>query len=174
MDKWQAALIGAKYVPIGGHPGLKLDADPLLYPEPFDVAYLGYMTYRRQRIYNELQGRGVRMPVTSAWGTERHNILSASRAYLHVHQSEEFPAVPGLRLVVAAAYKLPVIMEECADLGVFGHVYTLPSGDIAKNVRFWLYEFNERANDAMNNTGEALHDFLCRDLTFRASVERAL
>lgn len=176
MDAAQARLIGAKYVPVGGHAGLRQSIQ--VYPEPlYDVAYLAYMTYRRQVIHAELLARGLRLPPTSAWGAERDAILNASRVYLHVHQHDDIPAVPGLRLVVAAAYGLPVVTEECADYGVFEYAldYT----------RLWNAKFDQLTdavkllssdwNDSESKQrGAQLHHFLCVENTFRAVVERSL
>lgn len=171
-DKWQAKLTSMKYVPVGGHAGLKPDA-PAVNAEPFDVAYLAYMTHRRQRIYGELQARGVKLSPTSAWGAQRHAILSNSKVYAHIHQHDDIPAVPGLRLVVAAAYKLPFVTEICADAGGFSD-YIIPwsYGELADNLTGWVGR--EAKFGAFQASGERLHDFLCHEYTFRAGVEAAL
>ena len=170
LDAWQAQMLGYQYVPVGGHAGLRLtDTDV---EKQYDVAYLAYMTHRRQHIYNALRARGVSLTKTSAWGMERDALLNASRVYLHIHQSEEFPAVPGLRLVVAAAYKLPVVMESPRDAGYFA---TGLYDDSYAGLVGMVCELKQRGYDAaMQFMGETLHQNLCHNLTFRASVERAL
>lgn len=172
MDAAQARLIGAKYVPVGGHAGLRQSIQ--VHPEPlYDVAYLAYMTYRRQVIHAELQARGVKLTPTSAWGTERDRILNASRVYVHIHQHDDIPAVPGLRLVVAAAYRLPVISEACADTGVFAGLFPMQHyGTFAEDVRLWITA--KHGMNALASLGEALHNLLCERVTFRKSVENAL
>lgn len=171
-DKWQAELTGSKYVPVGGHAGLASVHDARG-AEQYDVAFLAYMTYRRQHVYNDLQARGVRMPPTSAWGAERDAILRASRVYLHIHQHDDIPAVPGLRLVIAAAYKLPFVSEACSDAGVFSD-YIIPwsYGEIADSLTGWIGR--EARFGAFQASGERLHHYLCRELTFKASIEAAL
>ncbi len=174
MDKAQAEFIGAKYVPVGGHPGLRLTenvpSEPL-----YDVAYYGYLIPRRQRIQHELRERGVRVSPQAAWGAERDAMLNASRVYVHVHQWDDIPAVPGLRMVVAAAYKLPVISETIADVGVFTGLITRESyGFLAEALQRILYDHDSALYRSVIANGEALHQFLCHDYTFRKSVEAAL
>jgi hypothetical protein len=172
-DKWQAELTGSRYVPVGGHAGLRQSIQ--VHPEPpYDVAYLAYMTYRRQVIHAELQARGVKLTPTSAWGEERDRLLNASRVYLHVHQHDDIPAVPGLRLVVAAAYGLPVVTEECADYGVFrSFLIHEPIAALPDFVE-WLLGVEQFHWSAYARLGAALHHFLCVEHTFRKGVEAAL
>lgn len=172
-DKWHAEICQCRYVPIGGHPGLRLTDTPT---EPvYDVAYLAYMTHRRQHIYNQLKDRGVRLTPTSAWTQERDVLLNSSKAYLHVHQHDDIPAVPGLRMVVAAAYKLPVISEDCADVGVFAHILSRAPYDFMPDMLQNLFgNPGSRWYASLVETGAMLHQFLCEELTFRRSVESAL
>lgn len=169
MDAWTAARIGARYVPVGG--------DARLYEEaahtgvPYNVAYLGYMIPRRQQMWAWLQDRGLRLSPTSAWGKERAEVLNNSIAYLHVHQWDNAPGVPALRMVVAAAYGLPVISETFADEGIFSQV-TLQADfyRLAGHTALWAQSRSER----LVAYGDALHDLLCREYTFRKGVEAAL
>lgn len=169
MDLWTAAHIGARYVPVGG--------DARLYEEaahtdvPYNVAYLGYMIPRRQQMWAWLQDRGLRLSPTSAWGKERAEVLSNSIAYLHVHQWDNAPGVPAQRMVVAAAYKLPVISETFADDGIFSQV-TLQADfyRLAGHTALWAQNRSER----LIAYGDALHDLLCKEYTFRKGVEAAL
>lgn len=171
IDRWQAELTGMKYVPIGGHAGLRLTDTPT--EKQYDVAYLAYMTWRRQVIYGELLQRGVKLTPTSAWGEERDTVLNASKIYGHIHQWDDIPAVPGLRLVVAAAYKLPFVSETCADAGAFrDYVIEWSYGELADNLAGWVGR--EAKFGALQASGERLHDFLCKELTFRRSIENAL
>lgn len=171
LDKWMAGCIGAKYVPVGGHPDLR-DPDPLR-GTTYDAAYLAYMTSRRGRIQYELRISGVAVSPSSAWGWERHGILSNSRAYVHVHQREDAPGVPGLRMVVAAAYQLPVISEKVADRGIFGY-----SGMMDADYRYLSQFITQHVRDphqqGLANYGHALYSLLCEQHTFRRVVENAL
>ena len=172
-DAWYAAQIGARYVPMGSHPGLKLDTE---YPVdiPYDAAYLGYMIPRRQDMWAQMKQRGIRLTPTSAWGQERHGLLMQSECYVHVHQHGRIPAMPPLRVVVAAAYSLPYISETVIDPGVFGYTHFMQSdfAHVAEFVQMWACDGNNRQR--LNDYGRALHDLLCRDLTFRRSVEASL
>lgn len=168
-DQWFAEHIGARYVPMGSDVRLCPNADH--YNEQYDVAYMGYMIPRRERIWNELQWAGVKPSPIHAWGDERHRILRSSAAYLHVHQHDDKPGVPPLRMVVAAAYALPVITEFCADPGVFttkalGYNYA----ELAENVKAAVADWEH----CLLPYGLALRQFLCEDYTFAKSVEGAL
>lgn len=171
MDAWAARHNGSRYVPVGGHSGLR-DEMPVGDDAPrYDLAYLGYMVNRRQAVAVELDEIGVKRTVTSAWGEERHQALSKSTAYLHVHQLGNAPGVPALRMVVAAAYRLPVIAETFADPGVFDGL-TLQSTypHIASFAKMWAME----PCPILNDYAVRLHRLLCHDLTFRRSVEMSL
>ena len=169
-DKWFAREIGARYVPLGGHAGLRDSADSA--PEmAYDVAFLGYIIPRRQQMQHDLKQVGLTLSPSSAWGSERHTVLAGSRVYGHIHQHESKPGIPALRLVVAAAYGLPFITEQCADAGRFADVIMqAPYHYFAGFTRDWLRD----EWDMLKAKGEALRGLLCEDWTFRKSVEAAL
>lgn len=175
-DKWYADCIGARYVPMGSHPGLRPNADSAWH-ERYDVAYIGYINgvHRRERIRRELIERGVSVSPPGAWGEERHRILSNSAVYLHVHQWDNIPTLPPLRMVVAAAYALPVVSETVADGGIFvteGSLYSDTYTEVT-NATIDLVRspyFEHRASFM----GGSLHQLLCVDLTFRKSIDAAL
>lgn len=172
-DKWYAGHVGARYVPMGSHPELKpFDLDHVPDVE-YHAAYLGYMIPRRTQIWTDLKARGLRLSPTGAWGADRHRVLMGSACYLHVHQRDDAPGMPPLRLVVAAAYSLPFISETIRDPGIFGQTYFMQSAyaHLADFVRMWTCDSDR---NRLNDYGRALHDLLCRDLTFRRSVEKAV
>jgi hypothetical protein len=172
MDEWFAGCIGAKYVPVGGHPDL-IHAPINGTGKTYDVAYLGYMIPRRSRIQYECGRAGVVLSPSSAWGDERHRILTSSKAYLHCHQHEDKRGVPALRMVVAAAYKLPVIMEHVEEYGIF-------------SLRdFLAFRYDQLAAYTRESTleaplehlqayGDSLHERLCVEYTFRRVIEASL
>lgn len=162
-DAYEAERINARYVPMGSHPGLNIDpATP--HEDIYDAAFLGYMTYRRQYLWDRLP---IYKPaVTSAWGIDRHRILTKSRSYIHIHQLDNVPTLPPLRLVVAAAYRLPFITEWVDNPGGFaGLILQERYENMASNIRARL----TRADLA--DFGEALHKRLCHEWTFRRGVE---
>jgi hypothetical protein len=169
-DAWHAQQIGARYVPMGGDARLN-DGTNGAGPT-YDVAYLGYMIPRRTDVLTGLQGYGLAVSPTSAWGQERHAVLTHSRIYLHVHQTDSAKAIPALRMVVAAAYSLPVIMETPADRGIYHYGYFLTADRpyIAEFAKLWAHD----SSLFLRNFGYALHDLLCDRLPFRKSVESAL
>lgn len=182
-DKWYAEQIGAKYVPMGSHVGLKPAIQESGYWWPawggFDVAYIGFITglHRREVIRQQLIDRGVEVSPIVAWGTQRDALLRASKAYLHVHQHAHIPTIAPLRMVVAAAYSLPVISETCADAGIFTKDYLFQDGydTLAKAVDDIRRMNSGSAFESWRTgLGAALHQLLCEDLTFRRSIESAL
>lgn len=170
-DAWHAERTGARYVPVGGDARLK-DGPDTRHAE-YDVAYLAYMIPRRSDVLSGLAQRGVRVSPTSAWGDDRHKVLTHSTTYLHVHQWDDKPAVPALRMIVAAAYSLPVISETPAKRGIFqyGHMLTSDHAHLAEFAEMWAVRSKGRF---LESFGASLHCLLCRDLTFSRSVESAL
>lgn len=172
FDKWYADCIGAKYVPVGSHPDLThapLSGNSYAY----DVAYLGYMIPRRQRIQYECGRLGVMLSPSSGWGEERHRILTNCKAYLHVHQHDDKRGIPALRMVVAAAYKLPVMMERIEQRGIFqeGDFLECDYDHLANFAREWTWGAPQ---EQLAGFGERLHERLCHEHTFRRVVEGAL
>lgn len=170
-DAWQARVAGGRYVAMGGHAGLCTGDGPKSFVS-YDVAFLGYVVARRQVVLTQLQQRGAKMPPASMWGKARDAVLRASRAYLHIHQHEHAPGIPPLRLVVAAAYRLPFVSEAFADSGIFGAA-TLLASDYAHLAEF-VHLWTRQDSPALRDRGHALYRLLCEDLTFRKSVEEAL
>ena len=177
-DAWFAGKTGARFVPLGSHAGLKAGCDT---PErDYDTVMLGYNVPRRGTILTQLQDRGLRLPLrdgrqllTSAWGDERHRVLSRSRSMLHVHQWDDIPTIAPLRVALAAAYSLPLIMEAPADKTPLNYSTALCSdyANLADFTAMWT-----RRNEAriLEDYGRGLHNLLCRDKTFRVNVEAAL
>lgn len=173
MDAAFARRYGLKYVPVGGHAGL-MDGERVDGAH-YDVAFLAYMIPRRQRIHYELQQLGVALSPTSAWKELRHSILCNSTAYLHIHQLDHVAGMPALRLVVAAAYKLPFIMEDATDYGIFDKcIYALPYHSLAACVKDWTTSDLPQLASALQAMGERLYQKLCVEYTFRRVIEDAL
>ena len=173
-DKWYAEQIGARYVPMGSHPGLRTAGDSASH-ERYDIAYIGYINgvHRLERIRQQLVERGVKVSPTGAWGEERHRILSNSTAYLHVHQWDNVPTIAPLRMVVAAAYGLPVITETVADAGIFTDlIYDAPYNELTSMVE--QIRQRERNDAGLRYMGVTLYQELCVNQTFRKSIEAAL
>jgi hypothetical protein len=170
-DAWHAEKIGGRYVPMGSD--VRLKAGPDTRHAEYDAAYLVYLIPRRSDVLSGLAQRGVKVSPTSAWGDERHRILTHSTTYLHVHQTDIAPAIPALRMVVAAAYSLPVICETPAKRGIFdyGHLLTSDHAHIAEFVHMWAVR---EKSAFLQSFGDGLHRLLCHDLTFRRSIEVAL
>jgi hypothetical protein len=171
-DRYHAQQINARHVPIGSHIGLNLDVNDCPAKE-YDVAFMAYTDiHRRKRVMDALIERGLRV-AGNGWGRERHDILARSRCIVHVHQFENIPTIAPLRWCIAAAYGLPIISESVNDRRPFaaGDFMTADYDGLADFVTEQL----QRENDGrLESYGYNLRNMLCRVLTFRESVERAL
>lgn len=165
-DKWHAGLIGAKYVPLGSHPGLP-DIPLVDTPKQYDAAMMAYLPPRREQIVYNCSQFGVSL-APRGWGLERHTILQQSKSMLHVHQHDYAHAIAPQRWALAAAYKLPVISESVNDKGVFTHGLYSDYGYLAEYVKLW------RDDPTLKDFGLALHDFLCVRRPFRTWIDEAL
>ncbi len=172
-DKWYAEQIGAEYVPLGSHAGLAsgyTDNSNGTYWDAAVMAYLG--PYRRNNVVNRIKDTGVRI-APNGWGQERHDILRASRAMLHIHQHDGIQTIAPQRWALAAAYSLPLITETLIDRGIFGNSNMLMCNyeHLPEFVRMWTLRNEARI---LEDYGRALHQLLCVERTFRVCVEAAL
>lgn len=170
-DRWYAKQVKARFVPMGSHPGLVIGAKT---PERwYDVAHLGYMIPRRSEINARLEQRGIRLSPTSAWGNERHKVLSRSRSMIHVHQHAHAPTIAPLRVALAAAYSLPLIMETPADKTFlrYGDVLYSDYDQLADFTAMWTRRNEPRI---LEEIGRGLHHSLCERETFRSYVDAAI
>lgn len=167
-DKWYAQQIGARYVPLGSHPGLP--ETPLQdCPKAWDVAMMAYLPPRRERIVYDCYQYGVSV-APRGWGAERHAILQQSKIMLHVHQQESAHTIAPQRWAIAAAYQMPVISEEVNDKGIFGPTYCMYSDyrHLAEFVRLW------RDDARLRDYGMGLYDLLCIHKPFRFWIDEAV
>lgn len=171
-DAWHSRLIDARHVPLGSHPGLNVNANDCPAKE-YDVAFMAYTDiHRRRLIRDEMESRGLRV-APNGWGQERHDALVRSRVIVHVHQHENIPTIAPLRWCIAAAYGLPIISESVNDRRPFaaGDFMTVDYAALVDTVTNVL---QDQQNGHLETYGYNLHNYLCRVLTFRESVERAL
>lgn len=167
-DAWHARKIGARFVPLGSHPGLNPGGAVSF---QYDAIFLGYAScWRRGNMLEDLHRKGLRVNVAgNTWGENRHKALLSARVMLHIHQHEEVPTIAPLRWAIAAAYKLPLFAETMIDPSPFGLQH------------FMRATYNQmpdgllKAKDsAVDSYGAALQQFLCVDKPFRAWIEGAL
>jgi hypothetical protein len=167
-DKWYAGQIGAEYVLMGSHPGLP-EAPLENCPKVWDVAMLAYLSPRRQAMVGMLESAGVRL-APRGWGMERQSILQQTHAMLQVHQLDAAPTIAPQRWALAAAFRKPMICEGVLDKGCFGYGQALwcEFGRLPEFVKLW------RDDARLADYGNALHQFLCVEHTFRANIEATL
>lgn len=171
-DAWHARMINARHVPMGGHHGLNINPNDCPAKE-YDVAFMAYTDiYRRKRIKDELESRGFTV-APNGWGQARHDALVRSRVLVHVHQWENIPTIAPLRWCIAAAYGLPIISENVNDRRPFaaGDFMTCAYDELPD---FITHQMKMQQDGRMESYGYNLRNTLCRELTFRESVERAL
>lgn len=172
-DAAHATLIGARYVPLGSHPGLKFaPANPN--GKVYDVATLWAPCSRRYDAGGDLMRAGVNV-APNGWGEVRHTVLMQSRAMLSVHQWDEHPYVGAQRWSLAAAYGLPMLTETLRDPGIFAalgmHRYMSDLAGIGDFVSKWM---QPKHTGALAEYGQALHELLCVEHTFRRIIEGAV
>lgn len=174
MDAAFAARCGLRYVPVGGHDGLLDGPVEASLDELIDLAYMGYMTGRRQMMAAMFDANALRRTPSSVWGAERHTALLRSVAYAHVHQHDDVAAqgVPALRMIVAAAYHMPVLCERVANAGIFGGDALIQSdyNGMADLARVLV----RQKLRALQDSGDRLHWLLCAEHTFRKEIEAAV
>ena len=167
-DRWYAQHIGAGWLALGSHPGLR-EGTPTARTTVYDVAALMYWTHRRALVRDAMLAREMRL-APNGWGLSRHEALSTSRAMLHIHQHEDVPAIAPLRAALAAAYSLPLIAETPRDKGLLGYGTMLNSDH--KNLADFAYLWTRRSDtQTLATFGHTLHQMLCHEHTFRVGVE---
>lgn len=172
-DRYHAQEIGARFVPLGSHPGLLGNLQPATRwaKHKWDVALLAYMgPHRRQHVVPALEQRGLRV-AERGWGDERRDILEYSRCMLNVHQLDEWPCVPVQRFALAAAAAIPLVSEEMRDPYPYEPGVDFLSaayGDVIQATVTLL------GNSMGRNLAGSLHAKACGDFRFDLNVERAL
>jgi len=173
-DKRLAQDTGLKYVPLGSHPDMGY---PGLFKEKrWDMVHL--MCYSNRRgdpwfrdpgvIRENIDGLTV---APSGWGEIKDASLKYSKFMISVHQDDSLYIEP-LRLALASAYGLPVIMEKCLDASPYTAsmaVVQVEKDNIINTVKTLL-----RAYPALYHEGLLLRDKFTRKYTFRACLEENL
>lgn len=172
MDADVAARFGSRYVPVGGHPALAAYGDTTDMPT-IDLAYMGYMTPRRQAMAVQFDANALSRTPTSVWEHARHSMLTHSTLYAHVHQHDDDASqgVPALRMIVAAAYRLPMLCERVNDPGIFGS--SIMQADYMGMANMARVLVSERG-DLLRQHAEQLWWTLCVEHTFRQVIEAAV
>lgn len=168
-DVSHAQRNGFKYVPMGSHEGLNEIGSEFPIVLQFDIVQLSYQTYRRQIITAKLEDSGLRLaPNGGIWGRNRSAVLMGSYAMLHTHQREDTIGVAPLRWCIAAAHNLPMITETVIDRGIFGYS-TMVQSDYQYLAAFAANMLKDKR--LLADYAAGLHDLLCRDYTFKVSVD---
>lgn len=169
IDKWFADQYGFEYVPVGSDERLNELGQNYPAEKIYDVAVMSYQTHRRQLITAQLENAGLRLaPLSGLWGRQRSDVLLKSWSMVHTHQIEQAPGIACLRWAIAAAHRLPMITESVKDRGIFTYSYMVQS-DYAHLASFAQQMVKDKR--MLINYGEALHNLLCRDYTFKKVVD---
>lgn len=157
-----AVRIGARFVPVGSH--IKLGSDRQ--GEIYDIAHMSYDgIHRRGIVLGELRNKGIRI-APNGWGTERHKVLTNTRAMLHIHQHADYPAIAPLRVALAAAYRLPFISENGWNIKPFeDKIVVIPYGGLIEEVPKALKHAD------LDYYSKALFDLLCDEMRFDKVIE---
>jgi hypothetical protein len=134
---------------------------------------LGYMTPRRQALKDELSDLNWPQMPYPGYGKERFEQLSMARLMLHAHQRDDTFAIAPQRFALCAAYRLPLIHEAVPDEGAYIGAARFESyRALASATREELAGI--RHDPLLVEQSEALHQWLCHDLTFERSIRMAL
>lgn len=167
-DEWYAKVIGAKFIPLGSHPGLVEDNNPA---EPhFDITLQCYMSGRRTYIADRMMEQGLTI-APSKWNPDRDALLKSTTAMLHIHQWDAVKTIAPLRFAIAAAYGLPLISEQVEHRGMFDNIVLFSEYDA---MPAYAKTLTHRYQAELREKGRALHDLLCNEYSFRKCVEAAL
>jgi hypothetical protein len=165
-DRWVASVDPrSNHVILGSHPDLRQGpkGDP-----QYDLIHLSYTIPRRRGIYDGLAASGLKI-AGNCWGADRDWSLRITRAMLNVHQTPA-PIMEPLRIAIAAAYKLPYLSEFTRD------PYPLEEGVSFLQAEYLTLEsfVLEWMQDDLAPIGEALHQRLCIETTFKIGVLKGL
>jgi hypothetical protein len=144
-----------KYVPMGGHPELGGAPGEKVY----DFVHMSYLHGPREHAVNQLKLRGYTM-APNGWGKERDESLSRSRMGLCLHQWQNDPALEPLRATLFAAWRLPLVYDQCNDY----HPYRV----------FSLNQITDAAGEQGREMAEENWWRMNRVLTFRSCVLDAM
>jgi len=156
-NRTYAEMLGAKFVPMGSHPGLGT-TDKL--EEEYDFIHISYDgIHRRNMVFSQCLARGL-VIAPNGWGKVRDRNMRSSKALVNISQQAKYPAIAPLRASLAAAYGLPLIAE-----GGWDTVPYTPEAIILD-----YDEFPEKLSRLLQldlePRGEALHHKLCDELRF--------
>jgi hypothetical protein len=151
-------------VPIGSDPRLREGED--IRPFTYDLCHFMYVNHRRSQILAGLAGEGLRIG-PSDWGPLRNQVWNGSRACVTVHQSP-LPGGEQLRFAVAAAWRMPLIVEKMGDPWPLEAGWELLEFDYDSLVR-GVSDLVRKAGD-ISDFGWALHKKLCVEYPFRTCI----
>lgn len=167
MDAAIAERYGHEHVIVGSHPDLPQWKMP--HVETYDICMLSYISAYREPMNQQLKQRFHLAP-SSAWDMERDKILYSSRMKIHLHQWEHSRIVPGFRMAIAAAYRIPILLEqvynqhpfEVSALWAYRHNFiSIVDYWLKPQNRGWLPDYVDR-----------LYNQLCIEDTFKRVIER--
>lgn len=171
-DAGHAKQHGYRYVPLGGHSGLRLECTEQT--KDIDVSQVAYQVYRRAHITNTIKGLGLKVGTNeNLWGIDRTKELLQSKLMLHVHQWEQVKSIAPLRWCIAAAHNLPIITETVEDRGIFGYTHMMQA-DYEYIPEFAQQVLKPANRYQLEDYACALHELLCERWTFRRMIEANL
>ncbi len=126
LDRWadhevwdfsarNAALYGAKHVPVGWHPSMeRFERAPV---QDIDVVFSGCINTRRMKVLEDLADRGLKVVVVppGIYGAHRDGILARARLALNMLFYED-GVFPALRVAHLVANRVPVLSERCPEM----------------------------------------------------------
>lgn len=136
----------------------------------YDVCHLAYVNGRRGPIVNSLLQAGLRI-APEAYGREAQDrSLACSHVVLNTHQYDGMYILAPIRFAVAASYAIPIVSEPYRDAAA--HALCAARASTADLTRTILQLL--ATPDRLRESGDALHEALCRKTDFGCEVRVAL
>lgn len=169
-DKWYASIVGARYVPLGSHALLVGKETPD--SAHYDTAVMACQSQDggRQHIFDSLLTGGLTI-APNAWNPARDSILKSTAVMLHTHQWRDVKTIAPLRYAIAAAYAMPLISEPVEDRDIFDNIVLYCEAGLLPE---YTRNLIRRHEPLLTEHGQALHELLCYEYSFRKNVEAAL
>jgi len=174
-DRYLADLTGFRFLPLGSHESL--GSPGTVDEKRFDLVHLSCYSYHRSILFHspsvpKLTIAGMTV-ADNGWGAERKQRLHESRIMLAVHQ-DELPFIEPLRMALAAAYGLPVLLEYSQNINYFpSGVVMAPDGKSVLEVVSLAKELLTRY-DWFYQEGLELRHYMTGTSSFRKCVESYL
>ena len=137
----------------------------LMSDKKYDVAFIGHLSPKREKIFNELKERGIKiLNVNNKWGDTRDLEVSSAKVLLNIHFADDYDIYEVLRCDRFILSSMMVISEKSIDndsldineLVIFENYDNLVDKvvDVIKNYNLYYKNFIQKYDQKINNIKE--------------------